>query len=39
VPRWDGDTNFMPIVGETKVIVQSLDAFYDYLVARLRGTS
>jgi ATP adenylyltransferase len=38
VPRWDGDTNFMPIIGETKVIVQSLDAFYDYLVARLRET-
>jgi ATP adenylyltransferase len=37
VPRWDGDTNFMPIVADTKVIVQSLDAFYDYLVARLRG--
>jgi ATP adenylyltransferase len=37
VPRWDGDTNFMPIVGETKVIVQSLDALYDLLVTNLRG--
>jgi ATP adenylyltransferase len=35
VPRWDGDTNFMPIVGDTKVIVQSLDALYDLLVANL----
>jgi len=35
VPRWDGDTNFMPVVADTKVIVQSLDALYDHLVARL----
>jgi ATP adenylyltransferase len=36
VPRWDGDTNFMPIVGDTKVLVQSLDAFYDHLVESLQ---
>jgi ATP adenylyltransferase len=35
VPRWHGDTNFMPILADTKVIVQSLDALYDLLVARL----
>ena len=35
VPRWNGDTNFMPILADVKVIVQSLDAFYDALVARL----
>jgi ATP adenylyltransferase len=28
VPRWHGDTNFMPILADTKVIVQSLDALY-----------
>jgi ATP adenylyltransferase len=36
VPRWHGDTNFMPLVADTKVIVQSLDALYDLLTARLR---
>jgi ATP adenylyltransferase len=36
VPRWEGDTNFMPVVGDTKVIVQSLEAFYDLLTAHLK---
>ncbi|HUG90295.1 MAG TPA: HIT domain-containing protein [Planctomycetaceae bacterium] len=31
VPRWNGDTNFMPVVGETKVISQSLDALFEIL--------
>lgn len=35
VPRWNGDVNFMPVVGDTKVIVQSLDALYDLLAADL----
>ena len=25
VPRWDGDTNFMPVLGEVKVIGEHLD--------------
>jgi ATP adenylyltransferase len=39
VPRWNGDTNFMPVLADTKVIVQSLDALYDLLVAHLREES
>ena len=31
VPRWNGDTNFMPLIGETKVISQSLPESYDTL--------
>jgi ATP adenylyltransferase len=35
VPRWNGDTNFMPVLGDVKVIAQSLDALFDLIVARL----
>ena len=28
VPRWSGDTNFMPLLADTKVISQSLDELY-----------
>ena len=31
VPRWIGDANFMPILGHTKVIMQSLFDTYDLL--------
>ncbi|HZU38811.1 MAG TPA: HIT domain-containing protein [Gemmataceae bacterium] len=36
VPRWNGDSNFMPVLSDTKVIVQSLEALYDMLVGHLK---
>jgi ATP adenylyltransferase len=36
VPRWNGDTNFMPVCGDTRVIVQSLDALWEMLTGYLR---
>ena len=38
VPRWNGDTNFMPILADAKVIVQSLEALYDLVTARLQSS-
>jgi ATP adenylyltransferase len=35
VPRWNGDTNFMPVLAETRVIVQSLESLYDLMKERL----
>ena len=31
VPRWTGDTNFMPVVADTKLVSESLDAVYGLL--------
>lgn len=35
VPRWDGDTNFMPVLGGAKVLVESLHEFRDRFIAEL----
>jgi len=35
VPRWDGDTNFMPLFGEVKVISEALERTYDKIKAEI----
>lgn len=37
VPRWKGDANFMPVVGGTKVISESLESVYTELSAFFRS--
>ena len=31
VPRWQGDTNFMPVVSDTKIVSEALDETYNKL--------
>ena len=33
VPRWNGDTNFMPVLAHTKIISQSLEELYALLTS------
>lgn len=36
VPRWSGDTNFMPVISNTKVISQSLESLFKRLKKRIK---
>ncbi len=36
VPRWEGDTNFMGVVAEVRVLPQSLEESYERLLAAVR---
>jgi ATP adenylyltransferase len=33
VPRWNGDNNFMPVLGHTRMLPQSLEATWERLTA------
>lgn len=40
VPRWNGDTNFMPVISDTKIVSQGLDETYRILkegFAKIKG--
>ncbi len=38
VPRWNGDCNFMPVLGQTKVLPQALEDTYRILRRSLPGS-
>jgi len=37
VPRWNGDTNFMPALAAVDMIPQSLDALWELLISEIEG--
>jgi ATP adenylyltransferase len=39
VPRWSGDTNFMPVLSETKVLPETLTATYHKIAKAMRAGS
>ncbi len=38
VPRWNGDTNFMPVLADTKVLPEALEEVWRKLTAIAEGT-
>lgn len=39
VPRWQGDHNFMPLIGQTKIISESLDSLYNRITHANKKTA
>jgi ATP adenylyltransferase len=39
VPRWNGDTNFMPVLGDVKVVGEHLDRTWEKLSAAFAGAA
>ena len=39
VPRWDGDTNFMPVLGHTKVVSEGLERTWEKLSGAFKKAS
>jgi ATP adenylyltransferase len=36
VPRWDGDSNFMPVIGKTRVLSYSIETIFDIVAREFR---
>ena len=36
VPRWQGDTNYMPVLADTKVVIESLNNTYKLVKQALK---
>jgi ATP adenylyltransferase len=36
VPRWKSDTNFMPVISDTKIVSQSLGDLYKLIIKNLK---